>query len=152
MVIRPAGSEDEPFLREMQYEALFVPPGAPPFAPEAVDDPGIRRYYAGFGSLPGDVGFVAETERGPIGAVWARLVQGYGFVDERTPEIGLAVVAAERGRGVGSALLSALVEVVPRCSLCVDMRNPARRLYRRFDFVEVRRDGEFASVMLREPL
>ncbi len=35
---------------------------------------------------------------------------GYGFVDEETPELAIAVVPSRRGRGIGEALLDALCE------------------------------------------
>ena len=41
---------------------------------------------------------------GPIGAAWLRLLKGdergYGHVDDETPELGMAVLPAYRGRGV----------------------------------------------------
>ncbi len=153
VAIRAAGRDDEAFLREMQYLALFVPPGADPLPPAVVDDPAIARYYAGFGSRPGDLGRVAESPAGtPIGAAWVRYSTAddpsYGYVDDETPELGIAVVDRFRGRGVGTELLAALLAELPRCSLSVDRRNPAMRLYERHGFSELRREGE-SVLMLR---
>ncbi len=51
----------------------------------------------------------------PVGAAWFRLFTrdepGFGFVDEQTPEVAIAVVPSRRGRGIGSELLDALIEV-----------------------------------------
>ena len=147
LLIRAAGPDDEALLREMQYLALFVPPGADPLPREVVDDPTIARYYVGFGSRPGDLGRIAESPDGmPIGAAWVRYSNaadpGSGYVDDETPELGIAVVDGHRGSGVGAALLTALLAELPRCSLSVDRRNPAMRLYERHGFVEVRREGD----------
>jgi ribosomal protein S18 acetylase RimI-like enzyme len=149
--IRVATSADQAFISEMQYEAFFVPPGAEPFPRSILDEPNITKYHRDFGSRPGDVGVVATTADGaPLGAAWVRLVEGYGFVDHDTPELGIAVVDRARGHGVGTALMRELLAVVPRCSLSVDARNPALRVYERFGFREVRRDGDWSVVMLRE--
>lgn len=53
--IRPAVATDEPFLFEMLYEALFVPPGTEPFPSSILEAPDIAHYAAGFGTRDGDV-------------------------------------------------------------------------------------------------
>lgn len=151
-VIRAASSADQWFISEMQYQACFVPPGADPFPRSILDEPSITKYHAGFGTQVGDVGFIALSPGGePLGAAWVRLVQGYGFVDHDTPELGIAVVERRRGAGIGSALLEHLLDRVPRCSLSVDTRNPAVRLYVRLGFATVGLDGDWTTVMLRSP-
>ena len=149
--IRPATADDQALLTEMQYEAFFVPPGAERFPRSILDEPAIRPYHVDFRSEPGDVGVVAVDDDRPIGAAWVRLVQGYGVVDDRTPELGVAVVADRRGEGVGSALLTALFGRVQRCSLSCDDRNPAIRLYQRLGFEVVEREGHHV-VMLRDTI
>jgi GNAT superfamily N-acetyltransferase len=144
--LRPATSDDEAFLWEMLYTALFIPPGGDPLPREIVHDPDLAVYVDDFGHRSGDDGLVAEDEAGvSIGAAWVRQMTsarpGYGFVDASTPEIAIAVTADYRNRGLGSALLSALLTGLPRCSLSVDERSPAVRLYERFGFRAVRREG-----------
>jgi SAM-dependent methyltransferase len=147
--VRPATASDQAFISEMQYEAFFVPPGVSPFDREILDEPAIRPYHADFGSQPGDVGRIAVGRDGnPVGVAWVRRLRGYGFVDDDTPELSVAVVESRRGGGVGMALLEALLAAVPRMSLSVDRRNPALRLYERLGFDVVREDGEHTLVML----
>jgi len=43
-LIRPAVGNDEAFLREMLYLALFVPPEEPPLPREILDDPKVAHY------------------------------------------------------------------------------------------------------------
>ena len=68
---------------------------------------------------------------------------GYGFVDEQTPELAIAVVPNARGKGVGSALLEALLERArsegyPSLSLSVDRLNKgAIALYEQHGFQRV---------------
>lgn len=149
-VLRDATHDDQRFVTAMLYEALFVPPGAPAFPADVVDEPDIASYHRDFGDRPGDVGIVAALDGEPIGAVWVRRLDGYGFVDVDTPELTIAVVPERRGTGVGELLLLALLERVPRCSLSCDRRNPAMRLYRRHGFEIVAVDGEHSVVMLRD--
>ena len=72
---------------------------------------------------------------------------GYGFVDAQVPEISIGVEAAWRGRGVGRALLVALIATARAdghraLSLSVDARNaPALALYRSMGFVETGGQG-----------
>ena len=142
--------DDQPFLTAMLYEAFFVPPGAEPFPLDIVDEPGIVEYHDRFGSRPGDVGVMATVDGERVGAAWVRSIRGYGFVDDRTPELTIAVVAGRRGEGIGEVLLVALLERVPRCSLSCDRRNPAMRLYERHGFAIVTTDGEHSVVMVRD--
>ncbi len=155
--IRPASGADEPFLWEMLYESLFAPPGEPRPPRELLDEPRLAEYVAGFGTRPGDVGFVATGSAGtPVGAVWARrrtaAAPGYGFVDPATPELSIAIADGSRGAGLGGRLLTELQQQVGRCSLSVDVRNDALRLYARLGFVRVAGAGDAGHwTMLYDP-
>jgi len=71
--IRPALSSDEPFLREMFYQALHVE-GQEPYPREVLDRPKIAKYIRDWGRA-GDLGFIAvDSNSQPIGAVWCRLL------------------------------------------------------------------------------
>lgn len=74
--IRPASAADEPFLFEMLYEALYVPPDGEPFPRSILDEPGIAHYVARFGTRVGDVGLVTEAGTKPIGAGVGATVPG----------------------------------------------------------------------------
>ncbi len=45
--MRAATSDDEPFLREMLYAALYVPAGADPFPRSVLAEPAIAAYVRG---------------------------------------------------------------------------------------------------------
>ena len=152
-VVRRATAADVEFLREMLYLALFVPPGAAPFPADVIDTPDLARIVDGYGTAAGDAGWVVESDGGELlGAAWVRRftgdAPGFGYVDDVTPELSIAVRAMDRGRGVGTILLRELIDEVGRVCLSVDVRNPAMRLYARLGFVEVRLDG-FSATMLR---
>lgn len=62
--------------------------------------------------------------------------------DDRTPELGIAVVADQRRRGVGRGLLAAALseaasEGFAAISLSVEPDNPSRMLYEQLGFVQV---------------
>jgi GNAT superfamily N-acetyltransferase len=105
-------------------------------------------HYVGAWPRDGDAGVVAYDvgSGSPVGAAWYRSSRrddhGYGFVDESVPEVSIAVERASRGRGIGTDLLRALVEVARRrridaLSLSVERANPARALYEREGYVAV---------------
>ncbi len=146
-MIRPAGPGDVRFLSDMLRHAYYWHVGEDPDRP-------VSRYVRGWGR-PGDAGVVAVEGAGPVGAAWYRLFHaseaGFGFVDERTPELTIAVVPSRRGRGIGKELLTGLLERARRdgfeaISLSVDPGSSQEEFYRRFGFEPVR-----AGVM-RAPL
>jgi GNAT superfamily N-acetyltransferase len=102
---------------------------------------------------------VIALENGfPVGAAWFRVFRaaepGYGFIDESTPELAIAVVPSKRGHGVGDELLKALLAKAQaggyaRLSLSVEPGNPARKLYERHGFAVVD-EGEEAWTMVAE--
>lgn len=155
--LRPLGAEDQWFLWRMLYHAIFVPPGAnaPPF--EVVYSPALARYGEAWGR-PDDLGFVAVDSQSQeaVGAAWLRVLtgeqRGYGFVDADTPELSIALLPDYRGQGIGTALLTALLDAADQrfsaVSLSVSHENPAQRLYARFSFTVVGDDGE-ALTMIR---
>ena len=105
----------------------------------------LERYVAGWGRR-GDDAVVAIDEFQPVGAAWFRLFDadepGYGFVDENTPELTIAIVPSRRGKGLGEQLLTSLLdrareEGFARISLSVEADNPAIRLYEQHGFTRV---------------
>jgi GNAT superfamily N-acetyltransferase len=155
VVVRPARADDEDFLREIVYLALYVPDGGAPFPPDIVrTEPRLAALVDDFGSQPLDHGVVALDGPHPIGAAWVRLVDhGYGYVADDIPEMTIAVVEERRGQGVGTLMLLGLMSAVelhsPGISLSVDRRNPARHLYQRFDFHVDHEEPPDTLVMVR---
>ena len=147
---RPVTPEDEPFLWETLYHAIFVPPGTLPPPRQILGHPDVARYLQGWGR-GGDLGVIAlDTKIGePIGATWLRLWtndnHGYAWVDAETPELIVAVDPKHRGQGVGTRLLERLLaEAGSRfhaVSLSVSPQNRALRLYERLGFEVVGSEG-----------
>ena len=150
MTIRPLTAADQEFLWEAFHIALWKPES--PFRqPRAwLDKPHIARYVENWGR-EGDLGLVALENETPIGAVWARLFPEADNVmawqDAQTPVLGIGVVEAWQGRGVGSQLMAALIEAAtgrfPAISLSHHPQNPAARLYEKFGFAEIGMENGF---------
>jgi uridine phosphorylase len=148
--LRPVSHADLPFLAEMTLLAAF-PPGQLPQG--AASMPRVVRWTDGWGRA-GDAGVVAWRDGRRIGAAWCR-IQDEPLApneDAALPEIAIAVVPNERSRGVGERLLAALADKCDQAlSLTVNAQNPARRLYERLGFAEVRREGDCLTMVLRNP-
>jgi ribosomal protein S18 acetylase RimI-like enzyme len=149
--IRPATKDDVEFLKEMVYEAARWNPDwtREPIA-EVLAEPVVSRYHEGWGR-PGDGGVVAELDGVPVGAAWYRQFTagspGYGFVDEKIPELSIAVVPLHRRKGIGETLLRAAMvqareEGFQALSLSVAVHNRSRMLYQRAGFEKVAEDGD----------
>jgi GNAT superfamily N-acetyltransferase len=113
----------------------------------------VFRYVQNWGRR-GDAGVVAFEGPNVYGAAWYRLFTagepGFGFVDEETPELTIAVVPSHRGHGTGAELLEALLvrargDGFPRVSLSAEAGQT--RFYERHGFHELRReDGTVTMV------
>lgn len=138
----------------MFYTALHVPEGAAPFPKSIIEEPSLAKYIANWGRLD-DIALVAEVAGELVGAVWCRLLKahekGYGYVDDATPELSLAITADYRNQGLGSqlmeqAFLALKQKGFEQISLSVDKENQAVSLYKRLDF-EIVRAEETAFTM-----
>ncbi len=98
--------------------------------------------------FPSDAGLVA-WEAGPVGAAWYRLfpasAPGFGFVDEETPELTIAVVPSRRGSGLGGDLLTALLDRARQQghkAISLSAERGMTKLYERYGFRPVEeKDG-----------
>jgi GNAT superfamily N-acetyltransferase len=117
----------------------------------------LARYTENWGR-PGDLALIAMESGHPIGAAWLRRFTsaspGYGFVDDETPELTIAVVPSRRRHGIGQELLDALLEQARAAghrsvSLSVEHGSDAVAFYERNGFAEV---GEYhgAFTMLKQ--
>jgi len=106
-VIRRGGHQDVPFMRSMLTHAYNWHVNV--FDTEVP----IGRYVDGWGR-PGDAVLIAMDGGHRVGAGWIRLFReaapGYGFIDEHTPELTIAVVPSRQGEGIGLELLHGLLD------------------------------------------
>jgi GNAT superfamily N-acetyltransferase len=145
-VLRPADLQDMRFLRDMLRHAYHWRIAQDPDLP-------VFRYVKNWGRR-GDAGVVAFSGPNVYGAAWYRLFPaaspGFGFVDEETPELTIAVVPSHRGHGTGGELLEALLarartEGFSRISLSAEPGQTG--FYEKHGFREHRReDGTMTMV------
>ena len=143
-MIRRAGPQDVPFLKDMLRHAYYWRATTVPESGE----PPVQRYVERWGR-PGDTALIAIQDFQRVGAAWFRLFTddnpGYGFVDEETPELSIAIVPSKRGTGLGSELLDALLERAradgyDAITLSVEKDSPAVGLYERHGFERLGED------------
>ncbi len=131
--------------------------GKTPTSPgEAMLRPDLQKYLGDW-PWPTDIGVIAAVDGRDVGAAWARRLTsgdpGYGWVSDDIPELTIGVDPAMRGRGIGHALLDALIMRVraaaPALSLSVeDGNSSARALYENAGFVVVGRNGDSDTMLL----
>lgn len=139
-MIVQAGPQDVRFLRDMLKHAYHWRLNEDPDLP-------VARYVNNWGR-PGDTGLIA-WDNGPVGAAWYRLftasAPGFGFVDEQTPELTIAVVPGRRGAGLGAELMQALLERARRdghTAVSLSAEKGMTKLYERHGFrVVEEKDG-----------
>ncbi|WP_218867996.1 GNAT family N-acetyltransferase [Arthrobacter psychrochitiniphilus] len=157
MHLRTATAADFSFLTDVLLQAFNWSEDQTLTREQILQKPEISHYVVDWQSEV-DFGFVAETDHGePIGTAWARLLSeddpGYGFVSSTTPELTLGVLPGNRGSGVGTALMTAIIEQAKKLdltalSLSVEDQNPAVHLYERAGFSRVDRAGNSDTLLL----
>lgn len=143
MTIRKIENNENGFLDEMLYEAIFVESGQPELPKSIIKEPSLAKYTADFGSKKSDLCLVALENNELIGACWGRIFdekdKGYGFLDSKTPELSIAIKEEFRNRGIGTELIQGITEIyrglrIKSVSLSVDKKNSALRLYNKIGF------------------
>jgi ribosomal protein S18 acetylase RimI-like enzyme len=147
MHVRPLESRDQALLWDLLHVALWDPPPAGLRPREVLERPDVRIYAESWGRA-GDVGVLGETaQSAPIGACWMRLIdggRGLGYVDDETPQLGIAVLPSFQRRGHGEQLMRAALAAARAhgyrtVSLTVHPENPAIVLYERCEFRKIER-------------
>jgi GNAT superfamily N-acetyltransferase len=136
--IRLAAPTDADFLTDMLVEAVNWEPNRHVSREQVVAKPALAHYVTDW-MRSDDLGVVAIGPTGlPIGAAWLRYLPetdpGYGFVRDDVPELSMGVVRPWRDRGVGRAMLQAVLAAarsagVSAVSLSVERANYAAQLY-----------------------
>lgn len=155
--IKPVTSGDIPFLWDMLYEAIHIGDGEERPPRSILQKPELANYVENWGRN-GDHALIATDSDGKkIGAVWIRLFKDmakvYGFVDEQTPILSMAISHDYRGKGIGTKLMNEMCKLASNhqykaISLSVDPSNPALRLYERFGFKKICVDGTSWNMMI----
>lgn len=139
VLIRKLYSKEVGLLKDFLYEAIFIPEGVKPPARDIVEQPELRLYYDDFGQSPADHCLLAEADGRIIGAVWTRIMNDYGHVDDETPSFAISLFSEYRGQGIGTRLMKEMLSLLKehgyrQASLAVQKANYAVRMYRNVGF------------------
>ena len=139
MTIRKLRNDETGLLKEFLYEAIFIPEGMQPPERIIIEQPELSLYYEGFGSGPADNCLVAEEDGKVVGAVWTRIMNDYGHIDDETPSFAISLYKEYRGKGIGTAMMREMLELLreqgfTKASLAVQKANYAVRMYEAVGF------------------
>ena len=134
-------------LKDFLYEAIFIPEGAEPPDRDIIERPELKVYYEDFGSGRADNCIVAEEDGRIVGAVWTRIMNDYGHVDDDTPSFAIALYREYRGKGTGTRMMEEMLKLLreqgfEKASLAVQKENYACRMYEKTGFVTVGENDE----------
>lgn len=147
MEIRQLRDDEVELLKAFLYEAIFVPEGAAPLDRSIIEQPELSLYYEDFGSGPADHCLVAEVDGKVVGAVWTRIMNDYGHVDDDTPSFAISLYKEYREQGIGTAMMRKMLALLKaqgykRASLAVQKANYAVRMYEAVGFKTVGENSE----------
>ncbi|MBD5100700.1 MAG: GNAT family N-acetyltransferase [Clostridiales bacterium] len=146
-LIREMQTSEYGLLDDFLYNAIFIPQGVTPPPKSIVQKDELQVYVKDFGKQKDDVALVAEVDGKIVGAVWTRIMNDYGHVDDDTPSLAISLYKEYRGFGIGTDLMQNILSVLKqrsykRVSLAVQKANYAVNMYKKVGFVIVDENQE----------
>jgi len=137
--IRKIKSNEYQLLDDFLYEAIFIPEGVDAPPKEIINAPELQVYVHDFGTQKGDICFVAEVEEKVVGAVWVRIMNDYGHVEDGVPSFAISVYKEYRGQGIGTEMMKRMLKELKdkgyqKASLAVQKANYAVNMYQKVGF------------------
>ena len=150
-IIRELKQNEINLLDTFLYEAIFIPQGAQAPSKDIIQHPDLQIYVADFGKKD-DVCYVAKAQGKVVGAVWTRIINDYGHVDDTTPSLSISLLKEYRNLGIGTELMKQILLTLKergykQVSLSVQKINYAVNMYKKVGF-EVVRENEEDYVMI----
>lgn len=152
--VRELKPDEVKVLDTFLYEAIFIPDGVSAPPREIINQPELQVYVKNFGAEKGDMCLVAQTADEIVGAVWVRIMNDYGHVDNETPSFAISILKEHRNRGIGTALMQQMLRKLKqqgftRASLAVQKANYAYGMYRKVGFETVGETDEEYIMLCR---
>ncbi|MCI8376866.1 MAG: GNAT family N-acetyltransferase [Lachnospiraceae bacterium] len=149
--IREIKESEYSVLSDFLYEAIFIPKGIEKLPKSIIEQPELQVYIADFGKAD-DWCLVAEVKGKIVGAVWARIMNDYGYIDDETPSLAVSLYEEYRHLGLGTALMREMLQFLKdkgykQISLSVQKENYALNMYRKVGF-EVVKENEEEYIMI----
>ena len=141
-IIREMSESEYAVLDDFLYEAIFIPEGVSSPSREIIYQPELQVYVDGFGTKDGDYAFVADLNGKIVGAVWTRIMNDYGHIDNDTPSFAVSLYKEYRNKGIGTALMKTMLNRLKKAgyrkaSLAVQKENYAVKMYKNVGFTVV---------------
>ena len=149
--IRKIRENEYPILSDFLYEAIFIPEGMGKPPKSIIEQPKLQVYIEDFGKED-DWCLVAEIKEKIIGAVWVRIMNDYGHIDDETPSFAISLYEEYRNLGIGTALMEAMLQFLrekgyKQTSLSVQKVNYAVCMYQKAGF-EIIDENEEEYIMV----
>lgn len=144
--IREIRENEYCILSEFLYEAIFIPEGTEKPPKSIIEQPELQVYIADFGKSD-DWCLVAEVKEKIVGAVWVRVMDDYGHIDDETPSFAISLYEEYRNMGIGTVLMRDMLEFLKnkgykQTSLSVQKANYAVRMYQKVGFEVIDKNEE----------
>lgn len=151
LIIRELYKSEYYILKEILYEAIFIPKGIDSPSKEILNKPELQIYISNFGKKD-DNALVALVNNKIVGIVWTRIMNDYGYVDDNTPSLSISLYKEFRGLGIGYKLMKEMLELLKekgykQVSLSVQKENYAVNLYKKLGF-EIYKVKDLEYIML----
>lgn len=145
--IREIEKKEYCLLENFLYEAIFIPKGVAAPPKSIIKQPELQVYISDFGKKKDDIGFVAEVDGKIVGAVWVRIMNDYGHLNDTTPSFAISLYKEYRGFGIGTAMMKKMLGVLKErgytsSSLAVQKENYAVEMYKKVGFKIVEEKDE----------
>lgn len=150
--IREIRKQEYGCLDDFLYEAIFIPEGMQAPDRSIINQPELQVYLSDFGKKKDDICFVAETDKGIVGAVWVRDMEDYGHIEDGTPSFAISLYKEYRGCGIGTELMKRMLTELgirgyKKASLAAQKANYAVRMYKKLGF-EIVGESEEEYIMV----
>ena len=138
-LIRELRQDEMEVLDTFLYEAIFIPKGVSAPSKDIINQPELQVYVKNFGEDKGDLCLVTQVENEIVGAVWVRIMNDYGHIDDETPSFAISLLKEYRNYGIGTELMKQMLKKLKmqgyrQASLAVQKMNYAVRMYTNVGF------------------
>lgn len=108
-LIRELKQDENKVLDTFLYEAIFIPEGVSAPPKDIINQPDLQVYVKDFGKNKGDLCLVAQVSDKIVGAVWVRIMNDYGHIDNETPSFAISLLKEYRNYGIGTELMKQML-------------------------------------------
>jgi ribosomal protein S18 acetylase RimI-like enzyme len=154
MIIRELKKNEIKVLKDFLYEAIYIPKGIKKPSKDIINKEELKLYYDNFYSNKDDYCLVCIDDNKIVGAVWTRIMNDYGHIDDNAPSLAISLYEEYRGKGYGTKLMINILELLKNkgyknVSLSVQKENYATKLYLNVGF-KIINETEEEYIMVKE--